>query len=239
MNDLYAGVILTDSTQKRGRAVWVIVGLLVAVLAVGSVVQSVVALANGDTDSTIDARGWDVPVWSAGFFGIGLAAIMWWAWRRQARSLGRREALINFQPMEGGIYVIGNEGSYRGVSLPVADNSAMRISLVKTGSASYGLIKFYGLEMTSAHGRVLMDVHLMPKALDLSPLLAELARRRVKVDLDPALATLQPLVATQASPPVPQMYQSAPTHQSTPAYQPAPQPQAPQPPPTGGGWDPQ
>jgi hypothetical protein len=226
---------MSDMVRQRARVVWIVAGAFVAVAGVTMIATSVIAIAHGDTTSTTRVRGFDLPNWSLGLIALAFVPLAWWMWRRESAVTVKREGLINIQPMQGGLYLVGNYGAAKGASLPVADNSPLRIVLQKTGSASYGLIKLYGLRLTSDYGDVLMDVRLMPKALDLSPLMAELRRRRIAVDLDPALdARHDHGAAPHVAPPfglAPQGYQAGPpqpTHQ--PTYQP---PQASQ------NWNPQ
>ncbi|NTV39940.1 MAG: hypothetical protein HGA51_08310 [Demequinaceae bacterium] len=234
MNGSYPGIVMTRSMRRRGLAVWIAGSALLAVAGVGMVAMSVAALANGDTVSTTRVRGADVPTWTLGLIALALVPLILWQWRRESGVVRTAEGLVNIQPMQGGLYLIGNYGLAKGVSVPVADNSPLRIALQKTGSASFGLVKFYGLRMTSNHGDVLMDVRLMPKALDLSPLLADLGRRRIAVDLDPALEARHDHGATLHVPPpsgpVSRSYQAG-------SPQPAPQPTR-QPPQAYQGWNP-
>ena len=223
MDTSFPGIVMASSAQRRGLAVWIAGGVLLAIAGVSMVGMSVMALVNGDTASTTRVRGADVPTWSLGLIALALVPVSWWQWRRESGAIVKHEGLVNIQPMQGGLYLIGNYGPAKGLSLPVADNSPLRIALVKTGSASYGLIKFYGLRMTSNYGDVLMDVRLMPKALDLSPLLAELRRRRIAVDLDPALESRHdhgaaPHVAPPSGP-ASQGYQAQPSYQALPAHE--------------------
>jgi len=234
MNGQYPGILMSDMVRRRARVVWIVAGAFVAVAGVTMIATSVIAIAHGDTTSTTRARGVDLPNWSLGLIALAFVPLAWWMWRRESAVTVKREGLINIQPMQGGLYLVGNYGSAKGVSLPVADNSPLRIVLQKTGSASYGLIKLYGLRMTSNYGDVLMDVRLMPKALDLSPLLAELRRRRIAVDLDPALDARHDHGAVpHVAPPfglAPQGYQAGPP-------QPTQQPTY-QPPEVGQNWNP-
>lgn len=228
MNEPYPGILISDAVRKRTGWLWIFVGAFMGVGAIFLIAQGVILFAQGDTTSTTRVRGFDVPTWSLGFLGLAAVPLAWWQWKREAGATSKREGVVNIHPMQGGLYLVGNYRSAMGVSLPVADNSPLRIALQKTGSASYGLIKLYGLRMTSAHGDVLMDLRLMPKALDLSPLLAELRRRRIAVDLDPALDSRHdhgavPHVAPPSGP-TPQGYQSGPPQPAQrPTYQ-QPQP---------------
>lgn len=189
MDNSYPGVLLASTAQKRGKALWIIGGALMLGGALYAFWESANAVMSGDTSSTTRVRGFDVPTWSLGPVGLAAVVVMWLLWRSESGVVVKREALATIQPTHGGLFVVGNYGAAKGVSLPIQDQSSLRIALVKTGSASYGLIKLYGLRLTSPHGDVLMDVRLMPRALDLSPLMAELRRRRVTVELDPALAS--------------------------------------------------
>jgi hypothetical protein len=250
MNGQYPGIVMSDMARKRARVVWIVAGAFVAVAGVTMIATSVIAIAHGDTTSTTRARGVDLPNWTLGLIALAFVPLAWWMWRRESGVTVKREGLVNIQPVQGGLYLVGNYGSAKGASLPVADNSPMRIALVKTGSTSYGLIKLYGFRMTSAHGDVLMDVRLMPKALDLSPLMAEFRRRRIAVDLDPALESRHdhgevPHVAPPAGPAA-QAYQAQPTYQAQPQYQRPQYPMQPeqqqptyQAPPASSTWTPQ
>jgi len=235
MNEPYPGVVISEKIRKRNRWFLPFSAALAGVSSLFVIAQSVILLIHGDTVSTTRVRGVDVPTWTLGLAGIALMVIIWRAWTSDRGVNLKRDGLVNIQPMQGGLYLVGNYRSAKGVSLPVSDSSQLRIALQKTGSASYGLIKLYGLRMTSTHGDVLMDLRLMPKAFDLSPLMAELRRRRIAVDLDPDLEACHdhgaaPHVAPPSGP-VPQGYRAGPP-------QPAQQ-SAHQPPPAHRGWHPQ
>lgn len=213
---------MSEAMLRRSRVAWFLGGALLVIGSLVMIGQSLIAITNGDLASTTRVRGGDVPTWGLGLVGLAIPPIMWWLWRRDAGATVKREGLVNIQPVQGGLYLVGNHGAATGITVPVQDRSALRITLVKTRSSTVGLISFYGLRLTSTHGTVLMDLQLMPKALDLSPLMAELARRRISVELDPALENRHDHGKAPHVPP--------PSGPVSPTYQSAP--------PTAG-WNPQ